>query len=107
MCAPFPSLVFTRPGELRKAGWDEFDLAAKQWSIPVTKMKMGVARVVPLSRLAVAVLEELRPVTGKGRYLFPSVRSSRDPVSIEYCQCRTSSSGISGWAATAALLLGG
>lgn len=77
----FAPLVFTRPGELRKAEWEEFDLAAKQWNIPATKMKMGVAHVVPLSKQAVAVLEELRPVTGNGRYVFPSVRSSRDPMS--------------------------
>ncbi|MCW0393795.1 Prophage integrase IntS [Xanthomonas sacchari] len=74
-------LVFTRPGELRKAEWSEIDLEARQWSIPGEKMKMGVAHIVPLSRQAVAILRELQPVTGKGRYVFPSLRSGRDPMS--------------------------
>jgi len=74
-------LVFTRPGELRRAEWSEIDLQAKQWNIPGSKMKMGEAHIVPLSTQAVAVLEELHPLTGQGRYLFPSVRSPRDPMS--------------------------
>ncbi|KRA46464.1 integrase arm-type DNA-binding domain-containing protein [Pseudoxanthomonas sp. Root630] len=74
-------LVFTRPGELRKAEWSEFDLDRGQWNIPAEKMKMGVAHVVPLSRQAIAVLTDLKPLTGKGRYVFPSIRSARDPMS--------------------------
>ena len=74
-------LVFTRPGELRRAEWSEIDLKAKQWNIPGAKMKMGQPHVVPLSTQAVAVLEELQPLTGQGKYLFPSVRSPRDPMS--------------------------
>lgn len=43
----FAPRAFIRPGELHKAEWEAFDLAAKQWNIPETKMKMDVARVVP------------------------------------------------------------
>lgn len=74
-------LVFTRPGELRKAEWSEVDLEARQWCIPGEKMKMGVAHIVPLSQQAVVILKELQPVTGRGRYVFPSIRSGRDPMS--------------------------
>lgn len=74
-------LVFTRPGELRRAEWSEIDLKAKQWNIPGPKMKMGQPHVVPLSTQALAVLEELQPLTGQGKYLFPSVRSPREPMS--------------------------
>jgi integrase len=81
-------LVFVRPGELRKAEWIEFDLDAKQWRIPAARMKRtkqeklsGAAHVVPLSRQAVAILCELHPLTGHGRYLFPSPRTGDRPMS--------------------------
>lgn len=37
--------------------------------------------MVPLSRQALAVLEELQPLTSDGLYLFPSVRTSLRPLS--------------------------
>jgi integrase len=45
-------------------------------------MKMRERHIVPLSSQAVAILRELRSVTGKGRYLFPSLRSSDRPMSV-------------------------
>lgn len=42
---------------------------------------MGVAHTVPLSRQAVAVLQELQPVTGRSRYVFPGGRSIQRPMS--------------------------
>ena len=36
---------------------------------------------MPLSTQAVAILRELQPVTGRGRYVFPSGRSSQRPMS--------------------------
>lgn len=81
-------LVFVRPGELRKAEWAEFDLDAAQWRIPAARMKRtkqeklsGTAHVVPLSQQAIAVLKELQPLTGHGRYLFPSPRTGERPMS--------------------------
>jgi len=74
-------LVFVRPGELRRAEWAEFDLKAKQWNIPAERMKMREPHIVPLSRQAVAILEELQPVTGRGRYVFPGARSPKRPMS--------------------------
>lgn len=74
-------LVVVRPGELRKAEWAEFDLTRKEWRIPAEKMKMRDTHIVPLSPQAVAVLEELHPLTGKGAYLFPSERTPTRPMS--------------------------
>lgn len=68
-------LVFVRPGELRHAEWEEIDLTAAQWRIPAHKMKLRREHLVPLSHQAVAVLEELFPLTGRGRYVFPSART--------------------------------
>ena len=48
----------TRPGEeALKAQWSEIDLAKKLWTVPAAKMKGGKAHVVPLSPVALAVLE--------------------------------------------------
>lgn len=74
-------LLFVRPGELRRAEWAEFDLDGALWRLPAGKMKMGEEHLVPLSRQAVAILRELEPLTGRGRYLFPSLRSPNEPMS--------------------------
>jgi len=69
------ALTFVRPGELRAAEWSDFDLEAGIWSIPAERMKMRRPHRVPLAPRAIAVLQELQAITGKGRYLFPSARS--------------------------------
>jgi Integrase len=74
-------LVFVRPGELRHAEWPEFNIDTAEWRIPAVKMKMRAQHIVPLSRQALEVLKELRPLTGSGRYLFPSERTSDRPMS--------------------------
>jgi integrase len=72
-------LVFVRPGELRKAEWADVDLDGATWSYTVTKT--GTAHSVPLADQAVALLRELHPLTGRGRYLFPSARTGDRPMS--------------------------
>jgi integrase len=74
-------LVFVRPGELRKAEWREFELDAAEWRIPAERMKMGAPHIVPLSTQAVALLRELHPLTGPGKYVFPSIRDRKNPMS--------------------------
>ncbi|MCD7100064.1 integrase arm-type DNA-binding domain-containing protein [Stenotrophomonas sp. MMGLT7] len=74
-------LLFVRPGELRKAEWKEFDFLRSQWRIPAWRMKMRTQHTVPLSRQALQVLMALRPLTGDGRYVFPSIRSRLRPMS--------------------------
>jgi integrase len=68
-------LVFVRPGELRKAEWNEVDFEAGEWRIPAERMKMKTKHIVPLSSQAVAILRTLQPLTGKGHYVFPGARS--------------------------------
>ena len=74
-------LVFVRPGELRNAEWSEFNLAAAEWRIPAHKTKMRSLHIVPLSTQALNILYELQPLTGDGKYLFPSVRTASRPMS--------------------------
>ena len=42
---------------------------------------MRETHIVPLSRQAVAILEELRKFSGGEKFLFPSIRSSVRPIS--------------------------
>ena len=74
-------LVFARPGELRHAEWSEINLETAEWRIPAEKMKAGVLHIVPLSRQALDVLREIHPLTGNGRYVFPSPRTDSRPMS--------------------------
>ncbi len=69
-------LLFVRPGELRGAEWAEIDLLNGLWSIPAEKMKMDAPHLVPLAIQACTILKELVPVTGSGRYVFPSYSNS-------------------------------
>lgn len=68
-------LVFTRPGELRSAEWSEINLDQAEWRIPAEKMKMRTQHIVPLSLQALEILREIQPLTGRGRYVFPSART--------------------------------
>lgn len=86
-------LLFVRPGELRGAEWGEIDLehpAGPRWSIAPARRKLKKAakehpdtppHVVSLSSQAVAILRELEPLTGRGRFLFPGARSPKRPMS--------------------------
>lgn len=74
-------LVFVRPGELRAAEWAEIDLDAAEWNITAERMKMRVAHLVPLSKQAVAILRELHPLTGRGKYVFASEQTNIRPMS--------------------------
>jgi integrase len=74
-------LVFVRPGELRQAEWAEFDLQKPEWRIPSERMKMKITHLVPLARQAVEVLTDLQPLTGRGRYVFPSELTYQRPMS--------------------------
>ena len=69
----FSVYTFARPGEVRSAEWSE--IKGDVWDIPAGKMKMKRRHIVPLSSQVKAVLEELRPITGNGIWLFPSPRN--------------------------------
>lgn len=74
-------LIFVRPGELRHAEWSEIDLERAEWKIPAEKMKMRITHIVPLATQAVDILREIEPLTGRGRYVFPSLRTIQRPMS--------------------------
>ncbi|WP_122901667.1 tyrosine-type recombinase/integrase [Acinetobacter sp. B51(2017)] len=71
------AMLFCRPSELRKAKWLEFDLDQGLWNIPEERMKKRREHVVPLSKQAIAILNELKTFETNSEYLFPS-RSDKD-----------------------------
>ena len=84
------ALVFLRPGEIRWAEWAEVDLDAGEWNVPIERMKLkkrlkearkGEKHLVPLSRQAIEILKTLHPLTGTGKFLFPSMITNLKPIS--------------------------
>lgn len=108
-------LVFQRPGEIRHAEWGEFDFVEKMWTIPPGRMKRrkegkvnGAAHLVPLSAQAIEILQEIQLLTGRGRYVFPSARGIKRPMSDMAVSAAFKRMGIDadvavphGWRATA------
>jgi integrase len=61
-----------RKGEVVAAEWDELDLVTGWWTIPAIKAKNNQTHRVPLSSLAIALLDEIKQLSGSSRFLFPA-----------------------------------
>ena len=59
---------FVRPSELRTAKWADFDIENREWRFVVSKTK--TPHIVPLSAQAIAILNDLRALTGHFEYVF-------------------------------------
>lgn len=82
------ALLFQRPGNIRALEWAWIDLEGAMLTIPAASMKRtvhgklnGRPHFVPLARQAVEALKELQPLTGRGRFVFPSLRTGLAPMS--------------------------
>lgn len=82
------ALLFQRPGNIRQMEWAELDLDGRLWTIPAAKMKRtvhgkvnGRPHLVPLAAPAVAILRDLHPLTGHGRFVFPSLLTGERSMS--------------------------
>jgi integrase len=69
-------LLFQRPGEIRAMEWAEINWEDERWEIPAEKMKMKQPHIVPLCSQVLEHLKALHPLTGRGRYVFPSARGA-------------------------------
>ncbi len=72
-------LVFVRSGELRAAKWSDVDFNKAQWRF--TASKTNTEHIVPLSRQAIEILNEIKPLTCESEYVFPSPRTLFKPIS--------------------------
>jgi integrase len=76
------ALTFTRPDkELGAMEWSEIDFDKALWTIPANKMKLKRTHYVPLAPQALEILGEIRQLTGKGKYVFPSTRTTERHIS--------------------------
>jgi len=74
-------ILFQRPGEIRHMEWSEINWEDSRWEIPAEKMKMRQPHIVPLPDQAIRELKALHPLTGNGKYVFPSARGRSRPLS--------------------------
>ena len=73
------TIIPSRPGELRKAKWKDFNLRRAEWRYHIDKT--DIDHIVPLSRQSIAILNDLLPITGTSEYVFPSCRDFSRPLS--------------------------
>ena len=67
--------------ELRTTEWADIDFDKGIWQIPAERMKMRRPHIVPISRQARELLEELHQLTGRGRYVFHGRNDAGKPMS--------------------------
>lgn len=82
------ALLFQRPGNIRQLEWSWVDFSAAMISIPALAMKRNKAgkingrpHLVPLAPQAINCLQRMYALTGKGRYVFPSLLTGERPMS--------------------------
>ena len=75
------SHTFVRPGELRGMRWNELVADDAVWIVPAERMKLRKPHVVPLSRQALAILAQLRDMTGDGDLVLDSPQRPGHPLS--------------------------
>ena len=97
------ALLFQRPGNIRSMEWAWIDLDKAMLTIPAQAMKRtiqgkinGRPHLVPLAPQAVAILRELVPLTGHGRFVFPGLRTHDRPMSDNTVNAALRRMGFSG-----------
>jgi integrase len=73
-------LCMVRKSELIEARWEEIDFDKAEWAIPGERMKKDKPHLVPLSRQAVAMFEELKGLASDSEWVFPSRGSLKKPI---------------------------
>jgi integrase len=68
------ALFFCRPGELRHLKWS--DINNEEHRIEITAEKTKQQHIIPLSSQAKDILEQLKPITSRSKYIFPSARGA-------------------------------
>ena len=79
----FLILTSVRSGELRFAEWSEINFKESRWEIPAARMKVKDVgdHHIPLTKRSLAILKEMKPISGRSPYIFPSSQNWRKPMS--------------------------
>lgn len=86
LCLRFLILTATRSNEAREATWKEIALDTATWEIPAPRMKQAKPHRIPLSKSALAVLEQAKELRNNADLLFPSHQNPGQPLSSEFCR---------------------
>ena len=89
-------LNIVRPSEAVSVAWADIDFETSRWVIPAEKMKMKREHIVPLSSQALAILEQLRPISGHREYVFPSIKEPRQPMHAQTANAAIKRMGFNG-----------
>ncbi len=68
----FLILTFVRTTEVRGARWEEINFEKQEWRIPPERMKMNDLHIVPLSKQAIAILGDMKAISGDREHIFPN-----------------------------------
>ena len=88
-----------RKGEVVAAEWDEFDLVSGWWTIPAEKAKNNQTHRVPLSTLAIQILDSIKKLNESSRFLFPAKRKDTHitGASVDHAVRRSDFNGVKPW----------
>lgn len=88
-----------RKGEVVEAEWSEIDLKSSWWTIPASKAKNNQAHRVPLSSLAIEILQDIKILSGDSRFLFPAQRGDKHitAAAIDHAVRRSRFEGVAAW----------
>lgn len=75
------AMLYTRPGELRLAHWNEFDFEKRVWTLPEERMKMRRPHHKPLAEPVIEILRKLQEQTGNRVRVFPSLTGNDRSIS--------------------------
>ncbi len=79
--------TFVRPGELRGARWEEFDLKKAEWRIPAHRMKMRRELIIPLSKQVIELYNQIQNISGKTDLLFPGNDATKPISDVTLTKC--------------------
>lgn len=70
--------TMVRPSEAAGARWEEIDFTRNTWNIPAERMKKKHPHIVPLTPQALALLENMKPISGHLEFIFPADRNPKN-----------------------------
>lgn len=88
--------TMVRPGEASAARWSEIDFDRNIWLIPEQRMKATRPHAVPLTTQVLAILEVIKPISGRREYIFPSIRDPKRSTHRDTINCALGRMGLKG-----------
>ncbi|MDE0550066.1 tyrosine-type recombinase/integrase, partial [Vibrio sp. VP6] len=88
--------TMTRPIEAATTRWSDIDLENEVWIVPAERMKMKKPHTIPLTPQTLAILEEMKKISGHREYVFPSHRNPNNHVNSQSANMALKRMGFEG-----------